>query len=249
MINKNTKIIENILSQINFKIQPYEFSNKKTIFRIKKKFFKILGKENEFLDSQTLFSNTDNKDLILFNFLKKVERMSSISLAYIINKISQNLKKNENYVNIGLYKGFTLFAGMINTKCDVHGVDNFSFQNPKKEFFYNFNKIKNNNHFIYEMDYKKFFSLWENKKKPINFYLYDANHSYEDQLENLFIAKEFFIKDTIIMIDDTNHEWIERATMDFISKYSDQYRVLKNIKTNYRKHPSFWNGFIIFEKK
>ena len=248
MPNKNALIIDNILKKIDFKIKPYEFSNKKIIFRIKKKFFKILGKENEFLDSQTIFKNS-NEDLILFNFLKKVARMSSISLGYIINKITQSLDENGSYVNIGLYKGFTLFAGMINTKCNVHGVDNFSFENPRKEFFYNFNKIKNNNHSIYDMDYKEFFKLWENKKKPINFYLYDANHSYEDQLENLLIAKEFFIKDTIIMIDDTNHEWIERATMDFISKYSDQYRVLKNIKTNYRKHPSFWNGFIIFEKK
>jgi hypothetical protein len=248
MPNKNALIIDNILEKINFKIKPYEFSNKKIIFRIKKKFFKILRKENEFLDSQTTFKNS-NEDLMLFNFLKKVERMSSISLGYIINKITQSLDENESYVNIGLYKGFTLFAGMINTKCTVHGVDNFSFENPRKEFFYNFNKIKNNNHSIYDMDYKEFFKLWENKKKPINFYLYDANHSYEDQIENLLIAKEFFVKDTIIMIDDTNHEWIEKATMDFISKYPDQYRILKNIKTNYRKHPSFWNGFIIFEKK
>jgi hypothetical protein len=226
MPNKNALIIDNILKKIDFKIKPYEFSNKKIIFRIKKKFFKILGKENEFLDSQTIFKNS-NEDLILFNFLKKVARMSSISLGYIINKITQSLDENGSYVNIGLYKGFTLFAGMINTKCNVHGVDNFSFENQRKEFF----------------------KLWENKKKPINFYLYDANHSYEDQIENLLIAKEFFVKDTIIMIDDTNHEWIERATMDFISKYPDQYRILKNIKTNYRKHPSFWNGFIIFEKK
>jgi hypothetical protein len=41
MPNKNALIIDNILKKIDFKIKPYEFSNKKIIFRIKKKFSKF----------------------------------------------------------------------------------------------------------------------------------------------------------------------------------------------------------------
>ena len=43
-------------------------------------------------------------------------------------------------------------------------------------------------HFFYDIDYKNFFKLWEKKNKTINFYYYDAEHSYKNQYENLIIA-------------------------------------------------------------
>ena len=51
---------------------------------------------------------------------------------------------NENYINIGVWKGFSLIAGMINTNCSVYGVDNFSeFNGPRNELIKNFDLLKN----------------------------------------------------------------------------------------------------------
>ena len=41
---------------------------------------------------------------------------------------------------------------------------------------------------------KLFFKKWN---KKINFYIYDAHHSYEQQYRNLEIAKDFFAKNCI----------------------------------------------------
>jgi len=49
-----------------------------------------------------------------------------ISIGFIINQIAKNLCSDAIYLNIGVWRGFSMFAGMINTKCKVYGIDNFS---------------------------------------------------------------------------------------------------------------------------
>ena len=73
-----------------------------------------------------------------------------------------------------------------------------------KEYFYNnFDQLKNTNkHFFHEIDYKEFFHSWSKINKGIDFYYYDGEHSYRNQFDNLLIAKEFFRKGSIILIDD-----------------------------------------------
>ena len=36
--------------------------------------------------------------------------------------------------------------------------------------------------------------------------------------------------------------------MDFISKYPNQFKILKQNKTKNLNHPSFWNGNMIFQR-
>ena len=178
--------------------------------------------------------------------------MSTYAIGYVINKICQKLNSDENYVNIGVWKGFSLIAGMLNTNCSVYGNDNFSqFEGPKKEFIRKFDLLKNEGkHFFYECDYKIFFKEYEKLKKQIDFYYYDGEHSYKNQFENLIIAKDYFKSGTIILVDDNNFKEVEAGTKDFISKYPNDYKILKDIKTaNNHCHPSYWNGLFLFQKK
>ena len=90
--------------------------------------------------------------------------------------------------------------------------------------------------------YAKFFN-------PLfNFYFYDGPHTYNDQYQSLEIASEFFTKNTIILVDDTNWQEPREATMDFIAKNDSNNKILKDLKCNHAKHPTFWNGLIIFKK-
>ncbi len=41
---------------------------------------------------------------------------------------------------------------------------------------------------------------------------------------------------------------VENGTLDFINKYSDKYTILKEVKTGFNMHPTYWNGFILFKK-
>jgi len=91
--------------------------------------------------------------------------------------------------------------------------------------------------------------LWKNKNKKIDLYYYDGEHSYKNQYDNLIIAQEFFIKGTIVLIDDYNEIEVQNATLDFISKFKNNFKILKEFKTaNKFIHPSYANGIILIEK-
>ena len=244
--------INDIFENIDFKIKPNQDYRKEYIFRAKKLIYKIFNKEKNFIFSNLIIKNKKKSDLILKKELLKIDSMSTFAIGYVINKICQELNDNENYVNIGVWKGFSMIAGMLNTNCNVYGNDNFSqFDGPKKEFIRKFNSLKNEEkHFFYECDYKDFFKEFEKLKKSISFYYYDGEHTYKNQFENLIIAKEYFKSGTIILVDDINFQEVESGTKDFISKYPNEYKIIKDIKTaNNHCHPSYWNGLFLFQKK
>ena len=244
--------IDKIFENIDFKVRPNQNYRKEYFFRIKKSIYKIFNKQKEFVFSNLIIKNKDDLDSTLKKELLKIESMSTYAIGYIINKICQQLGNDENYVNIGVWKGFSLIAGMLNTSCSVYGNDNFSqFDGPKEEFKKKFDLLKDQNkHFFYECDYKDFFKEYDKLKKSISFYYYDGEHSYKNHFENLIIAKNYFKSGTIILVDDINFPQVDAATKDFISQYPKDYKILKDIKTaNNHCHPSYWNGLFLFKKK
>ena len=58
----------------------------------------------------------------------------------------------------------------------------------------------------------------------------------------------FLAKNSMIYIDDYNNHEVENGTLDFINKYSGKYTILKEVKTGFNMHPTYWNGFILFKK-
>ena len=243
-------IINEIFENIKFNINPEEDYRKKYLFRFLKRAYSLFGKKKIFLFNNLRILN-EKEDIDLRRVLLKIESMSTYAIGHIINQICKNLKKKELYVNIGVWKGFSLISGMINTICNVQGVDNFSeFDGPRDVFFDNFNKFKiTDKHKFYELDYKVFFKNFEKKNESINFYFYDGEHSYKNQYDNLEISNNFFVKDTIVLVDDINFEEVEQGTEDFIRKNASKFRLIKKIKTkNNHCHPTYWNGIMIFQK-
>ena len=243
--------ISNIFEQLNFKVKPEDDYRKSYLFRVTKSFYKIYGKEREYIfDNCKISKNYEN--LSLKKALLKIESMSTYAMGHLINQICKNLSSNQLYLNIGCWKGFSLIAGMIDTSCKVIGVDDFSqFGGPKDEFLKNFHKYKKENtHQFYEEDYKVFFKNFKKSNKKIDFYFYDGEHSYKNQYENLEIADYFLNEGAIIMIDDINFSEVENGSKDFVKKYSSKYEIIKEVKTfNNHCHPSFWNGLMIIRKK
>jgi len=260
-MDTNSIIIKKIFQKIDFKISPDKNIRNLYIYRIKKKIYKIFNKEKNFINSITKFKNIDKSDTEMLEILKNFETMSRISIGFLINQIAKNLTKDQLYLNIGVWRGFSMFSAMLNTSCFVHGVDDFSHDiitrpnlkesNFTKNYFYqNFNKIKvSPKHFFHDMDYLVFFKNFEKENKGIDFYYYDADHTYKAQYDNLCIVHNFLKKNSLILIDDYNEIQVQEATQDFIEKNKKNYKILEIIKTANRFiHPTFANGLILFEK-
>ena len=177
-----------------------------------------------------------------------IPRMSTFAVAAIISRTVREIAQDTAYVNVGIWHGYSLFAGMLgNEKKKVVGVDNFSqFGGPRDYAMNIFEKIKGDNHYFYDLDYGRYFSNVHEGK--IGFYFYDGDHSYENQIEGLRVAEKFFAQDSIIMVDDTNWEDPRRATLDFISESSNDYKIILDCGTAWNGHPTFWNGIILFKR-
>ena len=124
---QNAELLNEILSKIEFKIQTDQNIRKEYIYRIKKKIYKIFKNERKFINSNTILKNITKDEREAIKKLSLIDTMSKISIGFIINQICKNLNNEGVYLNIGVWRGFSMFAGMINTDCEVYGVDNFSF--------------------------------------------------------------------------------------------------------------------------
>ncbi len=117
--------IENIFDDIKFKVRPKDDYRSSYRFRFIKSFYKIFKKEKNYVFDNCII-NKEKIDLDLRKELIKIDSMSRYAIGYLINRICKNLSKNEIYLNIGCWKGFSLVAGMINTECKV--IDDINFE-------------------------------------------------------------------------------------------------------------------------
>jgi len=177
----------------------------------------------------------------------EIPRMSTFAIGAIINLIVSNMPPDEAFVNVGVWHGYTFLSGIIDNpdkKCI--GVDNFSeFDGPREEFLKRFENFKGKNHRFYEMDYLEYFSKVHSG--PIGFYIYDGNHSKENQFKGLQVAEPFFSKGCLILIDDINWDDPMDATHEFISQSRHTYEVIAQEPTIHNYHPTYWNGITLLQ--
>lgn len=180
--------------------------------------------------------------------LLAMPRMSTFALAAIINRAAELLAPEESFVNVGVWHGFTLLAGMAGhpaVRCV--GVDNFSeFGGPRAEFLARFAAARSPAHAFHDMDYREYFRTVH--QGPIGLYIYDGDHAYEHQVLGLEVAEPFFAPECIIVVDDTNWGDPVRATHDFMARRPGRYRVLFDGHTSGNHHPTLWNGVMVLGK-
>ena len=124
--------------------------------------------------------------------LADIPRMSTFAVAALIHEAVGRVPPDATFVNIGLWNGFTFLAGAIghpDKRCV--GVDNFSqFGGPREAFGERFEKFKGPKHRFYDLDYREYFT--DVHREPIGFYIYDGDHTYDNQLLGLQTAEPYF---------------------------------------------------------
>ncbi|WP_435022589.1 class I SAM-dependent methyltransferase (plasmid) [Tundrisphaera sp. TA3] len=180
--------------------------------------------------------------------LCRIPRMSTPAIGALIHRAVAGMGPGEAFVNVGVWNGFTLLSGMAgNPDRPCIGVDNFSqFGGPKGAFLSRFDRIKSRNHAFHDMDYRAYFATVH--RDPIGFYLYDGEHSYQNQLDGLRAAEPFFAPGCVVMVDDTNDPEPRRATEDFIREGRNRYQVIYDATTRENQHPTWWNGVMLFRR-
>lgn len=177
-----------------------------------------------------------------------IPRMSTYAIAAMIQRGVAQMPADACYVNVGVWHGFTLLAGMAgNPDRRCIGVDNFSeFGGPRAAFLERFGRRKGVAHEFFDMDYREYFARVH--RGSIGFYLYDGDHSYGNQLEGLRVAEPFFAPGCIVMVDDTNFAAAHRALADFVARSPHRYEALLDRHTASNEHPTLWNGVTLVRR-
>ena len=182
------------------------------------------------------------------------KRMSTLANGALINYGVACLAPESCYLNVGIWQGYSLLAGMIGNpdKCCI-GVDNFSLALIPAEIESVRDRIETNAsnvHHLWSMDYAEYLTTIHTQ--PIGFYFYDGDHNYSHQLRGLQLAERFFTDDCVVMVDDTNWPGPRKATLDFLERSPNTYRMLLDSQphttTAMQAHPTFWNGIMLFQR-
>lgn len=191
----------------------------------------------------------DSKQKLRLHFLNEnIQHMSTLAIAFILNQAVKLMDPNLMYLNIGIWNGFSLWAGLLNNpdKQGI-GVDNFLFWggdygacllNQKKLGVQNSQIIKSD--FI---DYLKY-----QHQQAIGVYFYDGPHDYDHQVLALELAEPFWAENAVIIVDDINLPGPMQSIQDFFEPRPHLYQRIFEVKTASNNHPTFWNGISVWQK-
>lgn len=174
-------------------------------------------------------------------------KMSTLAVGAIINECVRHMDPAHAYLNIGVWHGYSLLVGMVgNTAKRCIGVDNFSeFGGPRAAFLRRFERRKAVNQVFYDSDWREY--LRTIHRGPVGVFFYDATHDERSHYEALVAAEPFFVRGTLILVDDTNWPGPRDATLRFLRERGG-YRVIFDARTSGNCHPTFWNGLLLIEK-
>jgi len=153
----------------------------------------------------------DNK---LPDHIMKLPGMSGRKYRRFINRLVHETP-DAAYLEIGCWSGSTTCAAMAGNKVRVVCIDNWSeFGGPKAEFEKNIASVislQTDFRFI-ECDFRSV--DYRALGKPLNVYLYDGPHQYQDQYDGIVIAQPALAETHVLVVDDWNWPFVRHGTLD-----------------------------------
>jgi hypothetical protein len=157
--------------------------------------------------------------------------------------------EDARYLEIGTWKGSSVCAAMCGNSAHVTCIDNWTqFGGPKNEFLANFDKHKGSNTATFiEGDC---WSIDLASLPKFNIYMFDGNHSVEDQFKALVHYIDRLDDTFIYVVDDWNVNEVRVGTMAAISELGLDVKWSHEIRLTYdNTHTpqplaalSWWNG-------
>lgn len=180
--------------------------------------------------------------------------LSSNKVRHLLNNLCSY--SDTIYLELGTYTGSTFYAATQSNDILAFAVDNFeqhdiqpfrddidfnASQNPRSDFLRRFTNPRWN--FI-EKDIKDITD--KDLFNQPNVIFYDANHDYEDQLNNLSSLVKYLPNEFVLIIDDCNFEGVVESANAFIENNNLNKIFERKILTSIPEDSnSWWNGIYI----
>jgi hypothetical protein len=212
------------------------------------------GSSATVLESPQLVLETNNVDLgsveatlkAPLRELGAITNTSSLACGAVVNAAVRHMPEDLAFVTTDVGDGFMFLAGLFgNDEKACVGIDDFGEEgDPREALRERFDARRSSRHSFFEGSHRDYFG--SGAVPQIGVFLYDGDHSYEQQLEGLQVAEPFFADDCLIIVDDTNWDAPRQATLDFVRDSRLSWRVVLDERTA-GKHPTLWNGLMVLQ--
>jgi predicted O-methyltransferase YrrM len=175
--------------------------------------------------------------------VEQVENLACENNLALLNLAASCLGPDEAYVEIGVFHGASLIAAMSgNDDKRFVGIDSFGFRDTSLEKVHvNLAQHGLAPPEIIVGDAFELVPAGALDGVAVGVWYYDAEHSYEAQLEGLRIGEPWLASGALVIVDDTDWDDVARAMDDYVADQPKARRVL-TIDGKSRGAPQWWEG-------
>jgi len=181
-----------------------------------------------------------------------LEGMSGDKTRHLYNNLCNF--PNKTYLEVGTYKGSSFISAMYDNDINGTCIDNWSEFGGKDDFFVNITSFFP--HFpgnLQVIDRDCWTITKDDITTPIDIFMYDGSHTYDDQKKAITHFAPFFAEYCIIIIDDWKCDWVQvrDGTFDGLKEsgleviYKEEIGLV-NTLDYHQGGDTFWNGCGIF---
>jgi predicted O-methyltransferase YrrM len=161
----------------------------------------------------------------------------------LLNLAASHLGPGEAYVELGSFRGTSLIAAMRgNEEKTFFAVDDFSMDEASRSVLdENLRRFGLAGATILEGDAFETLRDGALPKGSVGVYYYDAAHTYEQQLDGLRLAEPYLAPQALLIVDDTDWDFVGEATRDYLAGES-RVELLVELPGKDAGRPAWWEG-------
>jgi predicted O-methyltransferase YrrM len=161
----------------------------------------------------------------------------------LLNVAARCLGEGESYVEVGTYHGTSLISAMVCNQGDFVAIDNWSMGDGSRE------QLEANleryglagRPAILEGDAFETLRSGALEGRRVGVYYYDNGHEYDQQLDGMRLVEPYLASPSLLIVDDTDWERVERAVDDYLSQQPRASEIFR-AEGKDRGHPEWWEG-------
>jgi hypothetical protein len=207
-------------------------------------FLRELGRD--FTDLQAADAPLDKRFAEVIPIVPGLARPNNLAL---LNAAARCVPAGESYVEVGAFRGSSLIGAMLdNDDVDFVAIDDFSRNGSSRgELEANLARYGlDGRATILEGDAFEILRRGDLGGRRVGVYYYDAAHTYEEQLDGLRLAEPYVADDALLIVDDTDWDFVEAAVRDYEAQRAHVRSVLR-LEGKDRGHAAWWEGVEVLE--
>jgi protein O-GlcNAc transferase len=181
--------------------------------------------------------------------LEEVPGLARPNNLALLNLAARCVAPGETYVEVGAFRGSSLIGALLdNDGVEFLAIDDFSHSgSSREELERNLARFGLDGRVtIFEGDAFELLPGGVLDGRRVGVYYYDAAHTYEQQLDGLLLAEPYLAEDALLIVDDTDWDFVNAAVRDYRVQRPNVTSLLR-IEGKDKGKPSWWEGVEVME--